>query len=75
MKRLEEMARELCSLDLQRVGYSGADLSARVDRYWPVLAAEIYREGHAISGDWPFTEEEIRALHGEYSKLTGETAG
>lgn len=68
MKKLEETARAQCSLDLQRKGYFGPDLTALVDRFWPVQAAEIY-QGQTLVGEWPFTAEEIAELTRQLQSL------
>ncbi|QIB35917.1 hypothetical protein [Ancylobacter pratisalsi] len=68
MKTLEERARALCAIDLQRRGIFGAELAARVDQFWPVLAAEIYPM-HETVGEWPFTVTEIERLSEEYRRI------
>lgn len=68
MKTLEERARALCTIDLQRRGFFGEELAATVDKFWPVLAAEIYPANDTVTG-WPFTADEIEGLGEEYRRL------
>lgn len=67
MKKTEETARELCRLDLLRIGLPENEAHPLVDRFWPVLANEI-RQGIVV-GEWPFTEAEIQSLTKEYQAL------
>ncbi|MDF2619285.1 MAG: hypothetical protein K0S00_1944 [Xanthobacteraceae bacterium] len=67
MKKTEETARELCRLDLLRMGLPENEARTLVERFWPVLANEI-RQGIVV-GEWPFTEAEIQSLSREYQAL------
>ncbi len=53
MKKTEETARELCRLDLLRIGPPEEEARPLVERFWPVLANEI-RQG-IVFGEWPFS--------------------
>ncbi len=67
MKKTEETARELCRLDLLRIGLPEEEVRPLVERFWPVLANEI-RQG-IVFGEWPFSEAEIQSLGKEYQAL------
>lgn len=67
MKKTEETARELCRLDLLRIGLPEEEVRPLVGRSWPVLANEI-RQGIVV-GEWPFSEPEIQNLSKEYRAL------
>ena len=41
MSNIEAVARDICSKQLPRVGNSGEELAADVDRYWHCVAAEL----------------------------------
>lgn len=67
VQRIEQMAREICLLDLKAKGIEQSNASELVDRFWPVLANEI-REG-VQDGQWPFNADEIDSLTVEYQRI------
>ncbi|QIB32379.1 hypothetical protein G3A50_00655 [Ancylobacter pratisalsi] len=67
MQRIEQMAREICLLDLKAKGIEEPRANELADRFWPVLANEI-REG-LLDGTWPFTAAEIDSLAREYQQI------
>ncbi|PZQ84714.1 MAG: hypothetical protein DI549_03675 [Ancylobacter novellus] len=70
MHQTEQIAREICALDLRTRGVPDKSLAVLVDRFWPVLANEI-RQGIVVD-IWPFNADEIERLTREYRELLGE---
>lgn len=67
--KLEDMARAQCVLDLMHKGHVREESETLADRYWPVIAAEILKDGYCLSGEWPFSGEQIAILSEEYAKI------